>query len=215
MQTELIMEWALSNGVTLTDAQLDTLAVFQDLVLTANTRMNLTTITEPRDFAVKHIIDSLTLLPWISPNASVLDIGAGAGFPGVPLAVLKPDIRLTLLDSLRKRILFLRETTAQLGLESVECIHARAEEICRKPGFCAAYDVCVARAVARLDTLAGYALPFTRKGGIFLAMKGPEIAGEVEQAQKTIRKYGGKVTEVAKVSIAPEIIHSVVVITKI
>jgi len=236
MHAQLVTDWAQENGVEITAAQMDLLANFQARVLEANTRMNLTAITEPADFAVKHIIDSLTLLPLFGAGAdvgaSLIDIGTGAGFPGMVLRIMcarlhegalatngemlpSAGLKVTLLDSTLKRVNFLRETAEGLGLPT-ECIHARAEEFSRTKAFYRAekFDFATARAVAALDKLAGYALPFVKTGGIFFAMKGPAPQGEIDMAAGAIARHGGIVETVHAVEIAEGIVHSIVVIRK-
>ena len=205
---DIILEFAGENDLEITDKQLATLAAYQAHVLDVNRRMNLTRITDPADFAVKHIIDSLTLLPFIPPGASLIDIGTGAGFPGMVLGIMREDLRLTLLDSTRKRVDFLRETADMLGVQA-ECVHARAEEY-SAPGF----DICTARAVAAMDKLAGYALPLVKPGGVFLAMKGPEISREIEMAKPAIEKHGGFIENIHMVKLSHARTHSVVAIRK-
>jgi 16S rRNA (guanine527-N7)-methyltransferase len=163
--------------------------------------MNLTSITSYDEIAKKHFIDSLSLLPWMDENIKLLDIGAGAGFPGLPLKIVRPDIKLTLLDSTRKKVNFLRETADMLGLMDVECIHARAEELNRKPEYSGRFDACTARAVARLSKLVRYALPFLKPGGFFLAMKGQSADDEINEAKQMIDKCGGKIIETKKIEI--------------
>jgi len=215
MRQEILTAWADGNGVCLTTEMLDKLAAYQAHVLDVNKQMNLTAITDPTDFAVKHYIDSFTLLPWIKPNARLIDVGTGAGFPGVPLKIVRPDISLTLVDSLRKRVHFLQDAVAQLGMTEVVCLHARAEEYAKKLTVDKLYDVCTVRAVARMSVLVGYALPLLRPGGLLLAMKGLDIAGEMQEAEKALKKYGGKVTQIKPVEIATGLWHTVVVVEKV
>lgn len=213
MRTDIITNWLTQTGQSLTGEQLSKMARFQELVLSAP--MNLTAITNPEDFAVKHFIDSLTLLPWVDnagENACLIDIGTGAGFPGVPLKIARPGLGVTLLDSLQKRVLFLRAATEELGLAGVECVHARAEDIVKQKG--ATYDLATARAVARLDKLARYALPLVKPGGIFLAMKGPDVADEIEEAKPALYKLGGEVESVEKVEISQAMGRSIIVVRK-
>lgn len=213
MRKDIIVNWLTTSGQTLTEVQLSTLDRYQQLVLTAP--MNLTAITSDEDFAIKHFIDSLTLLPWVDkspPTANFIDIGTGAGFPGIPLKVARPALRITLLDSLQKRILFLRAAVEELGLQDVECIHARAEDFVKQKS--AIYDLATARAVARLDKLAAYALPLVKPGGIFLAMKGPDVADEIKEAKPALHKLGGLVESIDTVEISPGMGRSIVAIRK-
>jgi 16S rRNA (guanine527-N7)-methyltransferase len=213
MDAHAVGEWADALGFGLTAQQLARLAQFQSLVLAANQNINLTAITSDGDFAVKHFMDSLSLLPLLPQgDFSLLDIGTGAGFPGVPLKIARPDIQATLLDSLRKRVFFLREAVAALDIQA-ECVHARAEDMPRLfPG--AAYDICTARAVTNLKTLAGYALPLLKPGGFFLAMKGPDISGEIKEAEPVLAKKGGIIREVTSVLVGQKLKRTVVVIGK-
>ncbi|MCL1862886.1 MAG: 16S rRNA (guanine(527)-N(7))-methyltransferase RsmG, partial [Defluviitaleaceae bacterium] len=181
------MRKILDEWNPISDEQYAMLEAYKARVLEVNQYMNLTRITEETDFAVKHIIDSLTLLPFIGHGASLIDIGTGAGFPGMVLGIMRDDLKVTLLDSLRKRVNFLRQTADMLGLPDIECVHARAEDFAKTKTF----DICTARAVASLDKLAAYALPLVKKGGLFLAMKGNDIADELEKAKPAIKKYGG------------------------
>jgi 16S rRNA (guanine527-N7)-methyltransferase len=209
---EIVKNWCAKNAVVLSDAQMDALAALKACVLDGNSRMNLTTIVEDTAFAVKHIVDSLTLVPHIPENAELLDIGSGAGFPGLVVAIARPDVRVTLLDSLHKRVDFLQETVEKLGLENVDCVQGRAGEggvLVDK-----LFDVCTARAVAKLTTLVGYALPFLKRGGVFLAMKGCDIAQEMLDAEKILQKKRGRWRDTVTVEIADELRHVIVVAEK-
>jgi len=213
MHKDIITNWLTKTSQSLTESQLIKLAQYQHMVLTAP--MNLTAITGDEDFAVKHFIDSLTLLPWVDglgDGANFIDIGTGAGFPGIPIKVARPKLKMTLLDSLLKRILFLRSATDELGLKDVECIHARAEDMVKQKG--ASYDFATARAVAHLGKLAGYALPLVKPGGVFLAMKGPDVAEEIEDAKPGITELGGVVESVEKIEIAQGMGRSIIAIRK-
>jgi len=209
MRKDLINNWIKKNNQILTESQLNKMATFQEMVLSAP--INLTAITSDEDFAIKHFIDSLTLLPYIDEhekNTSCVDVGTGAGFPGIPIKIARPDIKMTLLDSLNKRVLFLREVVEKLGLNGVECIHARAEDVKDK------YDLAIARAVARLDKLAMYVLPLVKQGGVFLAMKGPEVSEEIKNAKPVLDKFGSRVENIHKVEISPGMTHTIIKIVK-
>jgi 16S rRNA (guanine527-N7)-methyltransferase len=211
---QVLKNWLTVRNIPLTEAQLNQLIMHQALVLEANKRINLTAITSGEDFAVKHFIDSLSLLPWLPKgNFSLLDIGTGAGFPGVPLKITRPDMRLVLADSLRKRVFFLREALAKLDIQA-ECLHVRVEDMPRLfPGI--TFDRVTARAVAHIRKLCKYALPLLNPGGLFLAMKGPDVSREIEEAATALNKYGGFIKKTTPVEIAPGMVHTVVVIQKI
>jgi 16S rRNA (guanine527-N7)-methyltransferase len=214
LTADIIKNWARENGIEISPAQLNALLAYQERVLTVNKYMNLTAITDEENFAVKHFIDSLTLLPYVKTGAKLIDIGTGAGFPGMVLRIMRDDLQLTLLDSLRKRIIFLRETWNILNPNdsSIEFVHARAEDFSKKNFD--KFEICTARAVANLEKLAAYALPLLKEGGIFLAMKGPDITAEIKNASPAIKKYGGLVEKVDIIKIAENLNHSVVVIRK-
>lgn len=213
MQSQIIGEWAKKNGIAISQLQWMQLQMHHDMVLETNRHVNLTAITEPQDFAVKHIIDSLTALKHIPQGAGTLaDIGTGAGFPGIVLAIMRPHIPVVLLDSLLKRVNFLQDVVHALGLENVKCLHARAEEFARTEEK---FDVCIARAVASIDKLAKWVLPMVATRGIFLAMKGPNVQDEIAKAQKMLTKHKGVVRSIEDVELPGGIKHSIVVVGKV
>ncbi|HWQ61481.1 MAG TPA: 16S rRNA (guanine(527)-N(7))-methyltransferase RsmG, partial [Negativicutes bacterium] len=167
---------ATDSAIDLSPAQVDAFAVYNDLLVAWNEKMNLTAITAPQEVAVKHVIDSLTCYATdvFPAGCSVVDVGTGAGFPGLPLKIYRPDIRLTLLDSLNKRLNFLHAVVDRLGLNGVELVHARAEEAGRLKVHRERYQVATSRAVARLSTLAELCLPLVAVGGRFVALKGAQ-----------------------------------------
>ncbi len=184
-----LIEEALKTRFSLTDAQCDQLARYHDLLLDWNTRMNLTAITDTPAVVEKHFLDSLLLLEDVElqPRDTLLDVGTGAGFPGLVLAIARPDIQVDLLDSLAKRIRFLEEVVGQLGLDNVACFHDRAELFAKDKSRRDAYDWVCARAVARLPLLSEYCLPFVKVGGFFIACKGPDGEKEVHEAEKALK----------------------------
>ena len=199
-------------GQTLTGEQIDRLCRFGALLLEKNQVMNLTAITEPSAVAQLHFLDSLTVLRAADCRGkSIIDVGCGAGFPGVPVAIADPTAKLTLLDSLQKRMNWLREVLPELGVRA-EVVSARAEEYVA--GRREQYDIATSRAVARLNILCELCLPYVKVGGKFLALKGAMTHEEVEQARKAIEVLGGRVAEIAEYPIAGAI-HRIVVIEKV
>jgi len=198
-------------GVTLSGAQADTLCAFGEALLEKNKVMNLTAITDPKAVAELHFLDCLALLTVTDfPGKRVIDVGCGAGFPGVPLKIAEPSLRLTLLDSLAKRMDWLAGTITALGVEA-ECVTARAEEYAADRREI--YDIATSRAVARLNLLAELCLPFVKVGGVFLAMKGAGAKTEAGEAATAIRTLGGRVERIAEYP-AGGAVHRVVVVRK-
>lgn len=181
-------------GIDLSEKQLLSFQTYAELLLEWNKKMNLTAITEPTQIVNRHFLDSLLLLHYvpIKDGASIIDVGTGAGFPGVPLKIAREDMKLTLLDSLNKRLLFLDELCKSLALSEVRMVHARAEEGARRIEHREQYEIVTARAVAALPTLCEYCLPYVNEGGLFCALKGPNCGDEVASARQAIRLLGGE-----------------------
>lgn len=204
-------------GVTLNDTQLKQFDQYYELLVEWNKVMNLTAITEYEEVVVKHFVDSLSLVKAIDIEKvhTVIDIGTGAGFPGVPLKIAFPHLKITLLDSLNKRINFLNEVIDKLGLEEISTIHGRAEDFARKLEYREQFDLCVSRAVANLSTLSEYCLPYVKVGGVFLPYKSGEIDQEVDEAATALKVLGGKMKKVEKFQLPDsDISRSFVVIAK-
>lgn len=188
---------------------------YAELLVQWNEKMNLTAITEPDEIVIKHFLDSLLLLKAcpLPAGSSLIDVGTGAGFPSVPVALMRPDIQLTLMDSLNKRITFLQTLCQELEIPA-DCVHARAEEVGGKPEYREQYDAACARAVAHLRELSEYCLPFVKRGGVFVALKGYEIEQELEEARYAIKQLGGKIEKVTKFTLPGENRRAIVVIRK-
>ncbi|MGI6131423.1 MAG: 16S rRNA (guanine(527)-N(7))-methyltransferase RsmG [Bacillota bacterium] len=180
-------------GVDVDQRQLDMFCSYKQLLIEANRSVNLTSITEGAEIAVKHFADSLTCLRVVDLGnvASIVDVGTGAGFPGLVLKIMNPAARVLLIDSVGKKVDFVREVSASLGLLDVECVQARAEELARLSRYRERFDLAVARGVSRLSPLAEYCLPFVGLGGSFVAMKGPKVAQEMQSGARAVAVLGG------------------------
>ena len=188
-----------------------------DMLLEWRERFNLTAISDPRDVVLKHFADSLSLVTHIAAESNnIVDVGTGAGFPGIPLKLALPGLRVTLLDAVNKRVGFLNAVIERLSLHGIHAIHARAEDAARTDIHREIYDLAVSRAVAALPVLAEYALPFVRPGGSFIAMKGPSVDNELDGAASAIQMLGGahKSTISAEIPYT-DISHSLVIISKL
>lgn len=186
-----------SAGMNLNKTQTEMFEKYMNFLLEFNSHTNLTAITESDEVQIKHFFDSIILSKFlkIEPEFKIIDVGTGAGFPGVPLKILLPDIKLTLVDSLNKRVKFLNKLCEKLNLKA-EIFHARAEELSHKSDFREKFDIAVSRAVAKLNVLSEYCLPYVKMGGFFVALKGDNATEEINFARDAIKKLGGKIESV-------------------
>jgi len=201
--TGYLQQAAADYGLSISPEQVADYAVYYEMLIEWNQKMNLTAITEPQEVAVKHMIDSLSCYnESVFPvGCSVIDVGTGAGFPGLPLKIWRSDIKLTLLDSLNKRVTFLQNVVGRLGLGNVDVIHSRAEEGARQKLFREQFNVAVSRAVARLNILCELCLPFVTVGGHFVALKGAQYQQEADEAVRAIELLGGEITTIQPVKL--------------
>ncbi len=215
----MILEDGLKElGIEYDDDMIEKFGQFKELLKEWNQKMNITAITEDDEIDIKHFLDSAAILKAgvFEGKKRVIDIGTGGGFPGVPMKILNPELDMLLFDSLNKRLKFLDVVIDELNLENIETLHGRAEEFGRKEGYRESFDIVVSRAVASLNTLSEYCLPFVKKGGYFIAMKGPEVDEEVDLAKNAINKLGGKVEKKKDVHIPfSDLDHNILVIKKI
>lgn len=179
-------------NIELSDLQLEQFYQYMNILIEWNKVMNLTGITDPQEIITKHFIDSLTVLNKIDKNDKIIDVGTGAGFPGIPIKIALPETKIVLLDSLNKRIKFLREVIKLLKLNNIETIHGRAEDYGRDKKYREMYDISIARAVAPLNILSEYLMPFVKVGGKCLCMKGMNSEEEISLSKRAIEKLGGK-----------------------
>ncbi len=205
-------------SIELTEEQIVQFMMYYEMLVKKNKVMNLTAITGFEEVVEKHFIDSLMLVKAIDLQQeyySILDLGTGAGFPGIPLKIAFPNLEMVLLDSLNKRVKFLVEVTEKLGLHNINAIHGRAEDIARKEEYREKFDYCVSRAVANLSTLSEYCIPFVKMGGSFISYKSGKLEEELENANNPIKLLGGKIENVVQFSLpGTEVSRSLIVVKK-
>jgi len=213
---EKLVRDAEEIGIELKEFHVKQFEKYQQLLLDWNEKINLTAITEEDDIITKHFIDSLYCLKYIKFSDKVIDVGTGAGFPGVPIKIVSCETPLTLLDSLNKRITYLNDVIEKLQLKDVHAVHGRAEEFGVKPDYRENFDVATARAVANMKVLSEYCLPFVKVGGKFICMKGSEYKDEIEEAKAHIGNLGGKIASVEEIILPnTDIKHTIIIVEKI
>lgn len=201
-------------NINIAEINVEKLYNYMKLLLEWNEKINLTAITDEKEIIKKHFIDSLSICNLINEKARIIDVGTGAGFPGIPLAITK-NIDITLLDSLNKRINFLNEVKQDLELNNVETLHGRAEEITHRKEYREMYDVAVSRAVAPMNVLLEYLLPFVKVGGICICMKGPKALEELQDIEKITKILGGEYVKTINLKFYDEMERNIVIIKKI
>ncbi|USG65796.1 16S rRNA (guanine(527)-N(7))-methyltransferase RsmG [Brevibacillus ruminantium] len=206
MNKQQFAEALSAQGIELSERQKEQFDAYYRLLVEWNEKMNLTAITEEEQVYNKHFYDSVTPAFYFSFDQvqKVADIGGGAGFPSIPLKIVFPHLQMTIIDSLNKRMNFLQHVAEELGLEQLSPVHGRAEERAQEPAYRQAFDLVVARAVARLNVLSEYCLPFARVGGHFIALKGADISPELNEAKKAIKTLGGKTKQVETLQLPEE-----------
>lgn len=214
-EKELLRSSKIVN-IELQQREIEEFYCYMKSLIEWNKKMNLTAIIEPKEIIMKHFIDSLTINKYIKEANTIIDVGTGAGFPGIPIKIVSPDKKITLLDSLNKRIVFLENVIEELQLNKIETIHDRAEEMGRNENYREQYEVSVSRAVAPLNVLVEYLIPFVKVGGRSICMKGPKIEEELEQAKRAIEKLGGRIDKVDNFKLPnSEIERNIIIIEKV
>lgn len=202
--------------IKIEEKQAENLYKYMNLMLEWNEKINLTAITEPNEVILKHFVDSLTILKYLEKGEKVIDVGTGAGFPGIPLNIMKNDCEYTLLDSLNKRIIFLEEIVNSLELKNITTMHARVEEAGKNKKYREQYDIATSRAVASLNILLEYLLPLVKVGGKCICMKGSNIEEEIENAKNAISTLGGEIEKIENITLPDsDISRNIVIIKKI
>lgn len=204
--------------VNLTEEMLEQFMTYKEMLLEYNKNINLTSIVDPKEIMLKHFADCLSIMPYcnFTDTTKIIDVGTGAGFPAVPVKIACPNIHVTLLDSLNKRINFLEDLIQELDLDNVTCIHGRAEDIGKNPELRETFDYAVARAVAQLAVLAEYTLPFVKIGGKLIALKARDAENEIADSEEMLATLGGKVVDVIDVVIPfTDLEHKLVIVEKI
>lgn len=210
-----IKEYAKKINIELTSEEIIKFYNFMKLLLEWNNKMNLTAITEENDIILKHFIDSISINKYLKGKDKIMDIGTGAGFPGIPLKILNTNKQFILVDSLNKRINFLEEVKNKLELNNLTLIHSRVEDLAKDTVYRENAEVVVSRAVANLRVLVEYMLPFVKKEGICICMKGPNIEEEIEDAKNAIEILGGKIFSIEKLNLPENIERNIIIIEKV
>ena len=201
-------------NISLLKEQYGQFYAYMELLIEWNEKMNLTAITDPKEIILKHFVDSLTIAKYVKEDKSIIDMGTGAGFPGIPIKIYRKDVKVVLADSLDKRIKFLDEVIDKLKLENVETIHCRAEELGKNKQYREKFDYATSRAVANLSTLSEYLMPFVKLNGKCIFMKTIEVEEELEKAKKAIKTLGGKIEKVDKFEIPESDLGRSIIIVK-
>lgn len=216
LNESLLLSDAQSLGISINDNQIEKFKLLSELLVEQNKTMNLTAITDADGIAVKHFADSISVLSAydFAENSKVMDIGTGAGFPGIPLLIMRPDLNLTMLDSTAKKLKYVQSTVNTLGL-SAEILHTRAEEAGQNNNYREKYDVVCSRAVAALNVLCEYCLPFVKVGGVFIAMKAAKAQEEISAAKNSVKLLGGEITDIKTFSLSDGGERNLIIIKKI
>ncbi len=211
---EFMKEECEKNNIQISNEEIEKLYIYMKEILEWNEKVNVTAIKDEKEFIVKHFIDSLTIEKYISNGEKVLDIGTGAGFPGIPIKITKNKSHVDLVDSVNKKLNVIRDIIPKIKVEDIECIHTRAEDLAKNVKYRESYDVVTSRAVANLTTLVEYMLPFAKVGGKIICMKGPNVEEELTESKKAISILGGKIEQIKNINIDSDYERNIIIIKK-
>ena len=211
---EFMKEECEKNNIQISNEEIEKLYIYMKEILEWNEKVNVTAIKDEKEFIVKHFIDSLTIEKYITNGEKVLDIGTGAGFPGIPIKITKNKSHVDLVDSVNKKLNVIRDIIPKIKLEDIECIHTRAEDLAKNVKYRESYDVVTSRAVANLTTLVEYMLPFVKVGGKIICMKGPNVEEELTESKKAISILGGKIEQIENINIDSDYERNIIIIKK-
>lgn len=213
---KIMIEYGQKINIKFTKEQLNQFYEYMNLLLEWNEKINLTAITEPKEIILKHFIDSLTIDSYLKENSTLADVGTGAGFPGIPLKIVRPDLKITLVDSLNKRINFLNEVITKLNLKNITTVHSRIEDFGKDKKYREKFDYVTARAVANLSVLSEYLLPISKVGGKCICMKGSNVQEEIDMGGNAIKILGGKINCINQFKLPEsDISRNIIVLDKI
>lgn len=211
---EFMKEECEKNNIQISNEEIEKLYIYMKEILEWNEKVNVTAIKDEKEFIVKHFIDSLTIEKYIANGEKVLDIGTGAGFPGIPIKITKNKSHVDLVDSVNKKLNVIRDIIPKIKVEDIECIHTRAEDLAKNVKYRESYDVVTSRAVANLTTLVEYMLPFAKVGGKIICMKGPNVEEELTESKKAISILGGKIEQIENINIDSDYERNIIMIKK-
>lgn len=211
---EFMKEECEKNNIQISNEEIEKLYIYMKEILEWNEKVNVTAIKDEKEFIVKHFIDSLTIEKYIANGEKVLDIGTGAGFPGIPIKITKNKSHVDLVDSVNKKLNVIRDIIPKIKVEDIECIHTRAEDLAKNVKYRESYDVVTSRAVANLTTLVEYMLPFAKVGGKIICMKGPNVEEELTESKKAISILGGKIEQIENINIDSDYERNIIIIKK-
>lgn len=211
---EFMKEECEKNNIQISNEEIEKLYIYMKEILEWNEKVNVTAIKDEKEFIVKHFIDSLTIEKYITNREKVLDIGTGAGFPGIPIKITKNKSHVDLVDSVNKKLNVIRDIIPKIKVEDIECIHTRAEDLAKNIKYRESYDVVTSRAVANLTTLVEYMLPFAKVGGKIICMKGPNVEEELTESKKAISILGGKIEQIENINIDSDYERNIIIIKK-